>query len=71
MDAIRTQIEDLSARVNLLMRAIGTGKMGAIETPTRVRVPEPRAYGGARDAKELENFLSDIEQYFHVVKPNS
>ncbi|KAH7836606.1 hypothetical protein Vadar_003409 [Vaccinium darrowii] len=27
-------------------------------------VPKPKAFGGARNAKELENFLWDMEQYF-------
>lgn len=45
--------------------------MDGIETPTRVRVPEHRAYGGVRDAKELENFLFDMELYFRAVKPDS
>ncbi|XP_073098844.1 uncharacterized protein [Elaeis guineensis] len=36
-----------------------------------MRAPEPRSYGGARDAKELENFLFNIEQYFRVVRPDS
>ncbi|KAK4404206.1 hypothetical protein Sango_0789200 [Sesamum angolense] len=30
----------------------------------RLRIPEPKAYSGAHDAKEVENFLFDIEQYF-------
>ncbi|KAL0447603.1 UNVERIFIED_CONTAM: hypothetical protein Slati_1888200 [Sesamum latifolium] len=30
----------------------------------RLRIPEPKAYSGARDAKEVENFLFDMEQYF-------
>ncbi|KAG6518262.1 hypothetical protein ZIOFF_021666 [Zingiber officinale] len=29
-----------------------------------IKVPEPKSYGGARSAKELENFLWDMEQYF-------
>ena len=37
----------------------------------RVKVPEPQAYGGAQDAKELENFLFDMKQYFQTVKPDS
>nr|CAD1833663.1 unnamed protein product [Ananas comosus var. bracteatus] len=37
----------------------------------RVRVPEPRSFRGARDAKELENFLFDMEQYFRVVQPDN
>ncbi|KAK3010186.1 hypothetical protein RJ639_010771 [Escallonia herrerae] len=35
------------------------------------RVPEPKSYGGARDAKELENFLFDIEQYFRAIRVDS
>ena len=30
----------------------------------KVRVPEPKPFGGARNAKDLENFLWDMEQYF-------
>lgn len=71
VEALRTQIEDLSARTNLLMRVVGMENTSGIEDSTRVRVPEPRAYKGAHDAKELENFLFDMEQYFHVVKLDS
>ncbi|KAK3031129.1 hypothetical protein RJ639_035127 [Escallonia herrerae] len=31
----------------------------------------PRVYRGARDAKELENFLFDIEQYFRAIRVDS
>ncbi|KAL0430931.1 UNVERIFIED_CONTAM: hypothetical protein Sradi_0719100 [Sesamum radiatum] len=36
----------------------------AHDVGARLRIPEPKAYGGARDAKEVENFLFDMEQYF-------
>ena len=36
--------------------------------PTKVRVPEPKPFGGARNAKDLENFLWDMEQYFTVAR---
>ena len=32
--------------------------------PAKVRVPEPKTFGGAHNAKDLENFLWDMEQYF-------
>ena len=32
--------------------------------PMKVRVLEPKPFGGARNAKDLENFLWDMEQYF-------
>ena len=36
--------------------------------PAKVGVPEPKPFGGARNAKDLENFLWDMEQYFIVAK---
>ena len=33
-------------------------------SPTMVRVPELKPFGGARNAKDLKNFLWDMEQYF-------
>ncbi|KAK2973543.1 hypothetical protein RJ640_010598 [Escallonia rubra] len=41
---------------------------GGIEHSLRPRVPEPKSYGGARDAKELKNFLFDVEQYFQAIR---
>ncbi|XP_070035302.1 uncharacterized protein [Nicotiana tomentosiformis] len=34
----------------------------------KVKIPEPKAFGGARSARELENFLWDMEQYFHDIR---
>ena len=34
--------------------------------PIKVRVPEPKPFGGERNAKDLENFLWDMDQYFIV-----
>ncbi|KAK3031398.1 hypothetical protein RJ639_037396 [Escallonia herrerae] len=44
---------------------------GGVEHSSRPRVPEPKSYGGACDAKELENFLFDIEQYFRAIRVDS
>ncbi|KAL0444519.1 UNVERIFIED_CONTAM: hypothetical protein Slati_2174600 [Sesamum latifolium] len=32
----------------------------------KASIPERKAYGGARDKKDVENFLFDIEQYFLI-----
>ena len=34
----------------------------------KVKVFEPKPFNGARSAKDLENFLRDIEQYFKAAK---
>ncbi|GAV76928.1 hypothetical protein CFOL_v3_20401, partial [Cephalotus follicularis] len=49
-----------------VMSYIGSNNMEA----RRVKVLELRLYEGAQDAKELENFLFDMEQYFWVVLAN-
>ncbi|KAA0048768.1 uncharacterized protein E5676_scaffold172G00590 [Cucumis melo var. makuwa] len=36
---------------------------GAISV-SKVKIPEPKPFCGARDVKALENFIFDLEQYF-------
>ena len=46
----------------LLKRAMVHGTPSASDpSPTKVRMPEPKPFGGARNAKDLENFLWDME----------
>ena len=41
------------------------GTPSTLDPPlAKVRMPEPKPFGGARNAKDLENFLWDMEQYF-------
>ena len=60
--AIRHEVADLSAKLNLTIRAVGNQKvyaLGGIEF-TRAKVPKPRHYGGTRDGKKVENFLINM-----------
>ena len=34
----------------------------------KVRVPEPKSFNGNHNAKELENFLWDMEQFFKTTR---
>ena len=53
---------DVKAQVRVLNRAIGNkGTSQGGPEYRRMWVPEPHSYGGAQDAKELENFLFDME----------
>ena len=63
IEAIRHEMGELSAKLNLTIRAVGnqpTPAPGGIEF-TRAKVSEPRHYGGARNAKKVENFRFDME----------
>ncbi|KAK3026584.1 hypothetical protein RJ639_041604 [Escallonia herrerae] len=66
-----SKFQELQDRVELLSRAVVNTPAGGAEHSSRPRVPEPKNYGGARDAKELENFLFDIEQYFRAIRVDS
>ena len=35
---------------------------------SKVNIPEPKAFSGARSAKELENFIWDMDQYFTTAR---
>ena len=72
MEDLKLEVEDLNGRVTVLTRAFGNGiEGGGAFDSFKPHVPEPRAYGGARDTKELDNYLFNMEQYFKAVKANS
>ena len=57
----------LETKIALLKRVMsGLPKEG--EVATKVKVLEPKPFNGARNAKDLENFLWDMEQYFKATK---
>jgi hypothetical protein len=51
----------------VLKRAISGMPIGG-DAPMKLKVPEPKAFAGVRSAKELENFLWDMEQYFRAAR---
>ncbi|KAL0391034.1 UNVERIFIED_CONTAM: hypothetical protein Scaly_0460500 [Sesamum calycinum] len=63
---MRREMEQMSIQIGLLQRAVSNVPAVAPDAGARLRIPEPKAYSGARDAKEVENFLFDMEQYFLV-----
>jgi hypothetical protein len=52
--------------IAILKKAVRNAPNGV--STSKPKVPEPKCFGGARSAKELENFLWDMEQYFSVAK---
>ncbi|KAA0047562.1 senescence-specific cysteine protease sag39 [Cucumis melo var. makuwa] len=65
LDVVKNEIADVNARLNLAMRAMANQALagGAISV-SRVKIPEPKPFCGARDAKALENYIFNLEQYF-------
>ena len=73
VEAIRYEVEELSAKLKLTIRVVSIQLVPAPEgiELTRAKVSEHRHYGGTRDTKEVENFLFDMEQYFRAVRAES
>ncbi|KAA0055941.1 uncharacterized protein E6C27_scaffold319G00670 [Cucumis melo var. makuwa] len=65
LDVVRNEITDVNARLSLTMRAMANqAPAGGAISVSKVKVPEPKPFCGARDAKALENYIFDLEQYF-------
>ncbi|CAL9084505.1 unnamed protein product [Musa textilis] len=68
---LREMVVELTSKVTVLTRAFNAGSNTRIAPTQSFRAPYPHCYGGARDAKELENFLFNMEQYFRATRPDS
>ncbi|KAA0063885.1 uncharacterized protein E6C27_scaffold616G00090 [Cucumis melo var. makuwa] len=65
LDVIRNEIADVNARLSLTMRAMANqAPAGGAISVSKVKVLEPKPFCGVRDAKALENYIFDLEQYF-------
>ncbi|KAL0373604.1 UNVERIFIED_CONTAM: hypothetical protein Sradi_3276100 [Sesamum radiatum] len=65
-DAVDLKVGSMQAEVNLLKRVVGREEDRA--PVSKVKVPDPKPFAGAHSAKELENFLWDMETYFQVAR---
>lgn len=59
--------EELHTKINVLEKAMANVGSRRREVP-RLRVLEPKPFNGTRDAKVLENFIWQVEQYFKTSK---
>ena len=57
-------MQSMGAEVSILKKAVAQSPSTVLGPPHKVRVSEPKGFGGARNAKELEIFLWDMEQFF-------
>ncbi|KAL2492757.1 Uncharacterized protein Adt_28385 [Abeliophyllum distichum] len=63
---LQEEMEAMRLQLLILLRVVGNRQTSAQEYALRLKIPEPRTYGGAHDVKEVENFFFDMEQYSFV-----
>jgi len=56
------RLEAAEEAIAILKKAVANTSVGTCMS--KPKIPEPKAFGGARSSKELENFLWDMEHYF-------
>ncbi|KAF2291637.1 hypothetical protein GH714_027758 [Hevea brasiliensis] len=66
------KLKEVEQQVSLVAMAVARGGVAttsgaSLVIPSRVEVPKPSVYGGARNAKEIDNFLWSLEQYFRAL----
>ncbi|KAF2283823.1 hypothetical protein GH714_016266 [Hevea brasiliensis] len=70
VSTIQGELVELKGKVNLLVRVVSNPHVGAYEVG-KAKILERKAFGGVRDAKEIDNFLFDMELYFNATKNDS
>ncbi|PHT69505.1 hypothetical protein T459_24609 [Capsicum annuum] len=64
---LHAQYDEQSAKLLVLRHAVVvSGK--SLEGSSKVKILDLKPFGGARSAKELENFLWDMERYFSTAR---
>ena len=64
MDDFKGALQSYGEDIIVLKKAVLQGSSSGPEAPSKVQVPEPKGFNGNMNAKELENFLWDMEQFF-------
>ncbi|KAA0050282.1 uncharacterized protein E5676_scaffold3369G00010 [Cucumis melo var. makuwa] len=68
LDSIRfleSRLEEIAEKTDTIDAQSQAPAGGAIPF-SRVKIPKPKLLCGARDAKALENYIFDLEQYFRA-----
>lgn len=65
--AIREEVKEVKGDWSLCKMAVTQGAVATRASP-RVDVPKPKSYARSRNAREIDNFLWDIEQYFNAME---
>ncbi|XP_069148267.1 uncharacterized protein [Solanum lycopersicum] len=59
--------ENLRAELVVLCRVVATLSSNRVES-SKVKIPEQKAFSGARSAKKQDNFIWEMEQYFTTTR---
>ncbi|KAK8307402.1 hypothetical protein V6Z12_D03G193100 [Gossypium hirsutum] len=64
--ALKEEIAELKGELTIYKVALGNGGLAAVAPKPSVDVPKPKEFKGTRSARDVDNFLWGIEQYFRA-----
>ena len=67
LEGLQKENQNLRVELVVLCRVVATLSSNCVES-SKVKIPEPKAFSGAGSAKELKNFIWNMEQYFTAAK---
>lgn len=70
MNTFQDRLEELNLKMDTLTKAMSGNSIYACEVE-RTKISKLKAFGGVRDAKDVDNFLFDMESFFNVTKRDS
>lgn len=59
-DAWKDKLQNMEDELSILKKAVCGHSNSGESTHSKIKVPNPKAFGDAHNAKELENFLWDM-----------
>ncbi|KAA0038224.1 reverse transcriptase [Cucumis melo var. makuwa] len=72
IETIKVEMFEMKMQVNLTMQAVGNQTPNQVyNVSSRLKILEHKAFNENSDAKELENLIFDMEQYFKASGSNS
>ncbi|KAK8325006.1 hypothetical protein V6Z12_A11G022100, partial [Gossypium hirsutum] len=66
MAALKEEIAELKGELTIYKVALGNEGLAAVTPKPSVDVPKPKEFKGTRSAREVDNFLWGVEQYFRA-----
>ncbi|KAK8335242.1 hypothetical protein V6Z12_A09G040700, partial [Gossypium hirsutum] len=66
MTSLKEEIVELKGELTSYKAALGNGGLAAFTPKPSVDVPKPKEFKGTRSAREVDNFLWRVEQYFRA-----
>ncbi|KAI5673638.1 hypothetical protein M9H77_14002 [Catharanthus roseus] len=67
INSLLMQLEEARGDLALCKKAVLAGSTTSMVEPRRVDIPKPKSFAGTRNAREVDNFLWGLEQYFDTV----